>query len=425
VTRHIVLFSIAIATFIGCAASTRRDDRELTRRLMGSNDRLKLEIQLLTVEPVDEAAIRERLNRIAQNIDKFPGMTSKRDTAAASVRALAGQPWSGAAADRWQALEAACALCHDSLPPRTPAPLVDLRPWTTKTSYDACGRCHTAVYDEWRQTLHAAAWIDPIYRQSAGNPPKLECRSCHSMEPILAGEIDTDYSWRPIFRDYNREDGVGCVACHLRADGSVAARRDVDAPCRPRRDDRLTTTEFCGACHNPSHDAYNEWKQTVFARNGIGCSSCHSWPTTRTLPDGSARVGYSHSFPGGNDPGFVKRALHAEMRLDKRELVASLENRCGHKFPGEVPSRALGLRIETWDADNNPLDPIELWFKRPFKNLVGAPDNRLKPDERRELRQALPEKAAFVRVTCFFKPSPLVPERGWTVLHTWESEVAK
>jgi hypothetical protein len=315
------------------------------------------------------------------------------------------------------ALLAMLAACGTS--PSRPAP-ADLRPITSLPSWEACGKCHQAVYEEWRTTLHAGAWLDPIYRMSAGNPPKMECRGCHSMEPILAREISVEYSYRPIFRDYNHDDGVGCAACHLRADGTVAARRTVpDAPCRPVRDDRITTPEYCGACHNPSHDAYFEWKTSAYARAGVTCNDCHSHPVLR---DGK-RVGFSHDFPGGNSPSQVRKAIRTETKIEGREVVMTVENLTGHKFPGEVPSRIFLIEILPIDADGNEMSSIDLGIKRPFKTQVGVPDNRLTPDERRTMREKLPDGAVAARVTYFWKPSPLTPPNGWTILARWQGKV--
>ncbi len=414
---------VAILCLMGCATPPAADTDELVRRLMGRNDRLKLEIQLLTAPPIDEAAIRDRVLALARTLDELPVMPEKRAEAAAMLRTLANETWAGHADERFAALEQSCSVCHASIKSLKPRPRVDLRAWTAKPSMQACGSCHRAIYDEWRQTLHAGAWLDPVYRMSAGNPPRAECASCHSMEPVLATGIDVDYSWRPVFRDYNQDDGVGCVSCHLRADGTVAARRDADAPCKPRRDDRLKSPELCGACHNPSHDAYTEWKSSTYAKQGVDCSSCHSFPVLRTLADGSKKVGYSHAFPGGNSPEFVQRSVHAEVGLDKRALTIAIENRTGHKFPGEVPSRAFCVRLEMWDAQDAAKEPVEFWFKRPFKTQTGIPDNRLKPDERRVLRHDLAADVAFVRVTWFFKPSPLAMERAWVKMGTWEARV--
>ena len=83
----------------------------------------------------------------------------------------------------------------------------------------------------------------------------------------------------------------------------------------------------------------------------------------------------------------------------------------------------FGIRVETWDAADQPIEPDELWLKRPFKTQVGVPDNRLQPDECRVIRRPLAAGAAFVRVTLLFKPSPLMMERGWTKLGVWEAKV--
>ncbi len=297
---------------------------------------------------------------------------------------------------------------------------VDLKPLTSLPSWEACGKCHQAVYDEWKQTLHAGAWLDRVYRMSAGDPPKMECRACHSMEPILAREISVDYSYRPIFRDYNHDDGVGCVACHVRADGTVAARRTVpDAPCRPVRDDRITTPEYCGACHNPSHDAYYEWKSSAYAANGVTCNDCHARPVLR---DGK-RVGFSHDFPGGNSPEQVRKAVRVQTRLEGRDVVITLDNLTGHKFPGEVPTRIFIIEILPIDAEGKEMESIDIGLKRPFKSQVGVPDTRLLPDEKRVIRQTLPAGAVAVRVTSWWKPSPLMRPEGWTELSKFEGAV--
>jgi len=282
------------------------------------------------------------------------------------------------------------AACRETAPA---PPAFDPQVVKALPSWDACGRCHVSVYGEWKDTLHAGAWSDPLYRMSAGNPPKLECRSCHSMEPILARPFSVEHEFRPIYRPYNQEDSVGCVACHLRADGTVAARRAwPGAPCRPVADPRISTPEYCGACHNPTHDAYFEWKSSAYARNGVACSDCHSHPVLRE----GRRVGYSHRFPGGNDRDFVKRAVRIEPRLDGRELVLSIENLAGHKFPGEVPTRTFLIEIQPFDREGRPTPTIDIGIKRPYKTQVGVPDNRLLPDERRVLRQALPPEAVSV-----------------------------
>jgi hypothetical protein len=270
----------------------------------------------------------------------------------------------------------------------------------------ACGRCHRKIYDEWKGSLHARAWVDPVYLMSSapgGGPPKLECRACHSMEPILAREISTDVSYRPVYRPYNQTEGITCLACHGRADGTVAARNDFDAPCRPRRDDRLGTPEYCGACHNPSHLAYDEWK---LSKSGKTCVDCHATSNGR----------FCHRMRMSTDPEFVKSALSWACDVADGELRISLTNKSGHKLPSEVPTRLLRVRIRLDGHEE------EIVFRRPMKQHVGEKDNRLLPDETRVLTRLI-DSARKARVEILFQPTLLTPPIEWILVGRWEREL--
>jgi hypothetical protein len=287
-----------------------------------------------------------------------------------------------------------CAGCHAEFTPSPPAPAGKPDAW------QACGRCHERVYKEWKGTLHEQAWRDPVYRMSAGNPPKLECRGCHSMEPILAREITPDVSYRPVYRPYLQEEGVNCLACHGLSDGSVAAARDVpDAPCRPRRDERLLSSEFCGACHNPSHLAYAEWTRST---SGKSCVDCHAMREDR----------FSHRMHGVQEPEFVKNALTWACELKNGTLRISLTNLSGHRLPAEVPSRTLRVVIRADGKEE------ELLFCRPPKGIVGVKDNRLEPDETRVLMRSV-TNAGGVAVQIFYQQSPFMLPQGWITIGSW------
>jgi len=244
------------------------------------------------------------------------------------------------------------------------------------------------------------------------------------MEPILAGEISVAYEWRPRYRPYNQEDGVGCAACHLRSDGSVACSGSApDAPCRPVGDPRIATPEFCGACHNPSHDAYFEWKQSRYSAQGVACGDCHTKKVLRVGADGRSKVGVSHRWRGGFDREFVVgNSIRARTVIEGDSLVMRVHNLTGHKFPGEVPSRAFIIQMEFFDQENL-LHEDFFNLRRPFKSEVGNPDNRLLPDESREFRYAIPEGARRVRVSYLFKPTPFAMPQDWFVLDLWEGVV--
>src|SRR5262245_15203976 len=122
--------SLLLLLLIGCATGSPKPDGDrAVSRLMGANDRLKLEIQHRTAEPVDEAGIHERLIRIAANVEKVPGMDERRALASSRFRELAALPWtSETIRDHWDRLEQACTICHAALPPKPPAPPSPLRP---------------------------------------------------------------------------------------------------------------------------------------------------------------------------------------------------------------------------------------------------------------------------------------------------------
>jgi hypothetical protein len=113
-----------------------------------------------------------------------------------------------------------------------------------------CGACHLNIKDRWRDSAHANAYKDPVFQdwwRGAGQPG--ECLLCHT----------TGYN--PITGEFKAE-GITCEACH----GPVNPNHPPEVI--PIRSD----TEYCGACHTPTH---SEWRLSGHAAAGIGCVSCH------------------------------------------------------------------------------------------------------------------------------------------------------
>jgi hypothetical protein len=198
------------------------------------------------------------------------------------------------------------------------------------------------VLAEWSGTLHATAWQDPVFVSSAGRPMKMECKACHSPSRSSSGISPSTSGRGPLFRDFNHADSVNCVACHLRHDGTVAARQDrPDAPCRPVRDPRLSSAALCGSCHNPTHDAQREWERSQARALGVSCNDCHSQVVYRTGADGRKKAGFSHVFPGGNDLEFVRKAIRTECSLNGRRAHGSRREPHGAPFSGRGPDAHL------------------------------------------------------------------------------------
>ncbi|MBK8098768.1 MAG: hypothetical protein IPK26_16770 [Planctomycetes bacterium] len=301
-------------------------------------------------------------------------------------------------------LLAACGAPADPLPaePEPPAHTrIDL------PSLAACGSCHLRQYEEWAQSLHHGAWTNDNVRAATRNFEREECRCCHSPMPVLPHSLVE----RPPFRDFNHDDGVHCLSCHGLADG-VAATRDIpDAPCRPRADARLQQAELCQPCHEPTHQAFAEYRLSAAFADGVRCADCH-------MPEREDGSGRSHGPHGGLNAAFVRKALRWSCAIADGELVVTLRNKTGHKFPGEIPSRSFVLQVELPGRE-----PIRELLRRPHKGEDRA-DNRLLPDEERVLRFPLGDgvAAADVLVRFLFLPLPMTPIEQAFVLGEWRGD---
>jgi hypothetical protein len=269
-------------------------------------------------------------------------------------------------------------------------------------SIAACGACHQDAYEEWAQSLHHRAWTNDNVRAATDEFRKSECRPCHSPLPVLESGLDQP----PSLRDFNHADGVHCLSCHGLADGVAATRTIADAPCRPRFDARLSEARLCWPCHEPTHQAFREYETSDAKALGVRCQDCHMQPREN-------RPGTSHGPHGGLNEEFVARALRWRARIEGGAVVVELENRCGHKFPGEIPSRSFVVRV-----DFPGHEPVRELLRRPHKGEDRA-DNRLLPDERRVLRFPFPAGASEAGVRLLFLPLPLLPEAASFVLGEW------
>lgn len=281
-------------------------------------------------------------------------------------------------------------------------------------SVKLCKDCHAKQFEEWAHSMHAKSWTNGLYRMSAGNPPTQDCRNCHSMYPLLiesvSGRLSYDLLYRPLFRDFNQDDGIGCVTCHLREDGKIAAKRDVpDAPCKPVRDERISSLTLCGSCHNPTHFAIDQFAQSRAFKEGKTCNSCHT----------------PHRFYGGFDEGFVKKAVKSWIKTQPGRVLLYVENLTAHKFPAEVPTRTFIISYKRLDAQGNVMkakvdgQEYEESFtvlKLPPKGTMGIPDNRLLPDETREFVFNVESGQKSAVITLYFRSFPLLPRDKWFAL---------
>lgn len=298
-----------------------------------------------------------------------------------------------------------------------------------------CGKCHVAVYEEWRSTAHALALRDPQFQAEWKKDEHLWlCLNCHTplenqQERLVTGLVGGDFR-RPVTRpndrfDVNlRHEGITCAVCHVR-DGSVVGPGfggNAPHPVTSGRD--ALSSSACERCHNVqgrlsnvlvcSFTTGDEWRASGVSENGTGCVDCHMPPVSRPLVEGGpVRRARRHTWMGAgiaklpelSDSTQVNyvagydvevRARRASAKDGAVEVVvdAAITNaRAGHDVPTGDVERFITLELTLRDGDNAPLwrrvERIgETWQWYPEAKQIS--DNTLKPGERREFRYLVP-----------------------------------
>src|SRR5688572_9046462 len=196
---------LVLAVAAGCPAAPppRSDeprDFAALHSMMGINQKLVFSLQSHVGDPPDREAIRRDLEKLAVHFetvqqlrpydddgknDKLRGWSGR---GAQQIRELRDAEWSAQnRKELFQKLTATCTKCHGSFPYSRMLPPMefDHAAVTRLPSDRSGGTCHTEVLEEWKGTLHATAWTDPLFTTAAGKPMKMECKSCHSPQPIL------------------------------------------------------------------------------------------------------------------------------------------------------------------------------------------------------------------------------------------------
>lgn len=242
-------------------------------------------------------------------------------------------------------------------------------PYTSEDFDDptVCMGCHAEIYEQWNGSMHANAYIDPVYQKEdemASNETNgltdEYCIKCHSPIGFLTGEI------LPADRSNMGEiskKGVQCDFCHVvTAVSGINGAYDVE-PGRVKRgpyDDSMpmyhtaefselhTSAEFCGGCHNvfhpvnglPIEETYDEWLESPYNTGDpdteTPCQHCHM---THGITHFEANPGvvaargperdhwYTHYGVGGNAPlpGILGSEKHEELAIERLKSAATVE----------------------------------------------------------------------------------------------------
>jgi len=275
----------------------------------------------------------------------------------------------------------------------TPPPLIrselNLQPATT------CRPCHLDITDQWTRSAHSKAdrtkneLFGRMYfyslKQTRGGT-MLACGPCHETSSF----VNQDFEFT---REVSQE-GVNCVFCH-----SVSGPSDRGVPPytldvsaywgtirTPQTNSThksaytsyLKTSEFCGSCHTYSNqhgvkiaDTYGEWKRSRYAKQGIGCNSCHMpGKAGRNSSEGPVRPrvadhSFSHDDLEDARPNAATLALTGTRRGDSLRVYATVTNAgWGHSLPTGNDQNLALIRIRVLGGDGKIVwenDPFTEW----------------------------------------------------------------
>lgn len=304
-------------------------------------------------------------------------------------------------------------------------------------SAKACGSCHQELYEEWKVSTHALAWVDRQYQEEikkSGN--RWLCLNCHT--PLLTqqdrwpvalqnGDVELPVLVdNPVYDEALREEGITCAACHVR-EGVVHGPGLGGEPPHPvKTDPDVRSGALCERCHQATatypgksfvcvFNTGDEWRAGPYDERGVGCVDCHMPAVQRPAAVGGPvrevrqhwwrgagipKVEGVHPPPEANAPGLGLAATWKEAAV---EVVMTNAN-AGHMLPSGDPERWVQVDLVFTDAGGAE---VGSWSHRIGQRWTWNPepkkedDNRLAPDESRTVQVPAPAKAvsAVVRAS--------------------------
>lgn len=152
-------------------------------------------------------------------------------------------------------------------------------PHSGGTPSAVCGECHGAIYKEWKQSAHAAAYTREEFRLATKDHTEAGCMACHipvSLEKLNGTPVRTEH----------KDEGVNCESCHLIGDAYAAPKRFSSyADHKIVENDLLVKSDFCGQCHEA---IFRQWSDvTVGPDERKTCQECHMPAVPRRTVSGS------------------------------------------------------------------------------------------------------------------------------------------
>lgn len=269
---------------------------------------------------------------------------------------------------------------------------------------EVCQACHPQHYLEWQMSMHAYAFIDPVFfalnkigQERSNNSLDQFCIKCHSPVATLLKEFPPGSNPNDVSQLSGK--GVQCDVCHLvqefRPGGSITSFRLDNVRQGPIHDPedndfhesvfdpRFDQSAICSSCHNvdsPSgfvlEQTSGEWDDSPYSAMGISCQGCHMPRYVgKAATDGPIRDGiHRHTFVGVDIPlvdfpgsdemvaavdQLLKNAITMTVTApthipENQEFVVKIDinnDRTGHRVPsGTIFERQMWLEVVVEDA---------------------------------------------------------------------------
>jgi len=291
-----------------------------------------------------------------------------------------------------------------------------------------CRDCHPEIYAEWARDQHATSWTEPLFKTYTRDYTQVECLSCHAPQPMLEVGVARAPQLRPSFR----EEGVNCLACHLKG-GLACGTLLSGASCAPEvpRTPALRTSQACYPCHS-AHNLFKEYQDSEQFRRGLTCQDCHMEKITRPVATGGpVRPARRHLFTnGGHDTEGLKAVLKAELAASGNELVVMITNvGAAHGVPGEIADRLVRMELSVLARPAQPGAPQEELlareeiFRAPRRLARDkVPTTQILPGQPRVKRYPLPAPHGKAIVTLTYKLFDFIPDADATPMARAELE---
>ena len=305
-------------------------------------------------------------------------------------------------------------------------------------SAEACGACHTAIYEEWRASIHSQAWLDPQFQaEITKSDNRWLCLNCHTPllvqhdrwpRALVGDDVEQPIlTANPAYDAGLRDEGITCTACHLRGNVIHGPGLENSAAPHPVVADpafRDGNPALCLACHQANQryegkgfvctfDTGQEWRDGPYDDEGRSCVTCHMPAIDRPVAAGGpTRTVRRHWWRGAGIPKIEGRYPPSKANPPGLDLTATADGstltlvatnaNAGHKLPSGDPERWVQIDARFLDAAGEPVgEPFQHRIQQEWDWSIPptrVADNRLDPRESRTLTVPIPAQAAQIAV---------------------------